>query len=133
MPNQSSMSLFMQKRIIERDKEYLSPRERADLINTFLFEALGLDSPKDVIRHPLYWDLTCFCTEFLNLFALQSEDQRLLKSTISTNNWIYSFHYSVDESAALGPGKEEHEKIWHDRINSLVEEGKEDDDKERDV
>ena len=105
------------RRVGERDEKYLSPSERATLVNTLLFHSLGLDSPSDAITNPLYWDLICYCMEMLSLYFVQLGDERALVSLKLLNNIIYSYHYSVpDGTAILGPDRAEHEAIWKGRL-----------------
>ena len=113
---------LMKLRVESRNKEHLSPSKRADLVNTLLLSALGLSGPKEAATNPLYWDIVCFATEFLNLFALQSEDEEMILIAKAFNERIYSLHYSYpDGMNALGPKLEEHERIWLGRLDWLEE------------
>lgn len=122
MTSPLGLDQFMKQRVKSRNREHLSPTDRADFINSLIHLSLGLDSPKDVATNPLYWDIVCFATEFLNLFALQSEDEEILLLAKAFNERIYSLHYSYpDGMNALGPAREVHESIWLSRLEWLEE------------
>jgi hypothetical protein len=109
-----------QRQIENRNKLHLDPNERADRVNTFIFMALGLDRIEDLIAHPLYWDIVCFCQEFLNAFALGSGDRDYIMLARTMNSFIYGTHYSIpDDSPQLGPNRREHDNIWAERIEAF--------------
>ena len=104
----------------DRDKKHLDPTERANLINTFILHSLGLNHPEDLARNPLFWDLTCYSTEMLNAFALQSGEDDMLALAKAWSNTIFSRHYSFpDGMNALGPSRDRHEQIWLERIDGV--------------
>lgn len=115
-----SLDPIFRNRIAERDKLHLSPNERAERVNTFIFLALGYEDPADVIKQPLYFDLICYCFEMLNLYALGSQDEVLAQLTQVINKHMYSQYYSLDnDNKILGPDKETHINIWKERIEAF--------------
>jgi len=113
-----------EQKVKQRDQKHLDPSERAELVNSFIFHALALDSPKDVVQHPLYWDLLCWCLEMLNLYTKnlamvgQPELMEIMKLA---SRQFYGLHYSLPEnSPELGPEREEHEELWVTRIEEWV-------------
>lgn len=123
MSTSLGLNHFLKERIKQRDSTYLDPTSRANLVNTLLFRVLGLEDPKDIIKNPLFWDLVCFCTEVLNVYALQSDEEENLALAKAWSNLIYSRHYSLpDDHNALGPEKEEHEKWWLEMIEGIGKE-----------
>jgi len=117
-----SLDAFMKARMAQIDEAHLDPVERADLVNSFFFHALELHEPKDVLEQPLYWDLICFCFGMLSRHTVLLEDENLLLAVKHVNNFMYSLHYSgaLGEEAFLGPDREAHEKIWAERIESVM-------------
>ena len=119
---------FMKLRVEDRDSKHLDPRERADFVNTLILLALDLTGPKEAATNPLYWDLVCYATEFLNLFALQSEDEELLAIAKAWSTKVYSLHYSYEDGMnALGPDRGEYEKVWKKRLERLKTDEEEED------
>jgi hypothetical protein len=115
------MNEILLKRISDRDSKHLDPGERAELVNSFIWTALGIEDPKDAIEHPLYWDLLCWCEQMLLLFAMSVEHQELLGLMKLVQKQWMSLHYSLpDGEPELGPSKEEHEKLWTERIDYLI-------------
>ena len=111
---------FMKLRVEDRDSKFLDVVERANFVNTLILLALGLKEPKEVATNPLFCDLVCYSTEFLNAFALRSEDKDLLILAKAWSNQVHSIHYSyLDEMNALGPPREEYEKVWDERLERL--------------
>ena len=101
----------------ERDSLYLSPSERANLVITMIFMQLDLEEPKDAIEQPVFSDLLSFCIEFLGMWALQLDDEGLTRLVKQLSRTFYILHYSYpDGHPALGPHRDEHEKIWMKRI-----------------
>jgi len=123
-----NLESFRKAKMSQLDEAHLDPQDRANLINEFFALALDLDKPEDIVQYPLYWDILCFCFEMLNGFILQMEEKPVMQAAQFINNYMYSIHYSgaVGETDFLGPNREEHEKIWRDRIakfESVGEEG----------
>ena len=115
------MDDLLKKRIDLRDSSHLDPAERAELVNSFLFTALGIDNPEEAVKHPLYWDLICWCSQMLALFAMGVQETKLLEVAKAVNGQIMSIHYSLpDGEPELGPGRDEHEAIWYERIEELL-------------
>lgn len=113
---------FMKLRVEDRDSKYLDPTERANFVNTLILLALGFEDPKGAAQNPLYWDLVCYSTEFLNLFALQTEDKEIMAIAKAWSNKIFSLHYSYDDDMnALGPSREEYGEVWISRLDWLRE------------
>lgn len=127
MTNSKNLASFMKAKMSEMDEHHLEPKERADLVNSFIFHALGLDDPKDVIEQPLYWDLLCYCFQMLSSHAIALGDEGFLGVIKALNSYMHSIHYSgaVGEDTFLGPEREEHERIWVERIEGLIEEEEE--------
>lgn len=101
------------KRVEAMDAEYLSPTERANLVNTFIFNVLGFSDPKDVLENPRFWDLVCYASQILAVAGMKSGKGDLLDMSVMISNYIHSLHYSLPEdSPALGPGRESHAKLW---------------------
>lgn len=120
MVNFGEVDKFLKMRIEDRDKKFLSPNERAEYVNTFIFMALGLEDAKDMIEQPLYFDLICYNFEMLNLFALGVEDEHLVKLMKVVSSHMYSTYYSLpDDHEMLGPSREEHTKLWQERIEAF--------------
>jgi hypothetical protein len=112
---------LLEKKVAAVDAQHLDPEERAELVHAFIFQALDLSSAADFIEHPLYWDLLCYCTSMLSLWALASEDPELLVLMKTLNSHIHSLHYAFSKgSPQLGPSRREHEKIWNDRIEGFI-------------
>jgi hypothetical protein len=112
-----SFEEFAKGRVEARNEAHLAPNERAELVNTLMFHALGIDDPSDMITHPLYWDILCYCCEMMNLYASQVGSENMLKAQKYINAEFYSHHYSVpDDHAILGPGKKIHRAIWNARL-----------------
>lgn len=83
---------------------------------------MDLSDVKDIIAHPLYFDLMCFCFEMLNLYGMNSQDGDLLQLMSLVNKHMYSTYYSLpDNHIILGPDREAHTKLWIDRVESLFE------------
>lgn len=124
MTKSKTLKSFMKAKVAEMDEAHLDPGERADLVNTFIFRALGLDGPEDVIKQPLYWDLICYCFEMLSNHAVVLEDEDFLMAMKHVNNMMYSIHYAgvVGEESFLGPEREKHKQVWVERIERVVEE-----------
>ena len=121
-----SLQAFMRARVDSTDEAHLDPAQRAELVNTFIFHALGLEDPKDVIAQPLYWDLICYNIEMLKLYAINMEDEGLVAAVKILHSFMHSAHYSgvIGEESFLGPSREEHERLWVERIERFtVEEG----------
>lgn len=116
----------LQARVKARDAKHLDPTERAELVNSFLFAALGIEDPEEAVAHPLYWDLLCWCSQMLALFALGVGETDLLNIAKAMNQQIMSLHYALPEGEPeLGHERDLHEQLWHERIRSLLgEEGK---------
>ena len=117
-----NLKSFMQAKVSEMDENHLDPGERAELVNSFIFHALGLEDPKEIIEQPLYWDLLCYCMEMLSLYAVNMEDENLILAVKYINNYMYSLHYSgeVDVDSFLGPGRIGHEDIWAGRSKRVL-------------
>jgi len=117
-----NLKSFMRAKVSETDEAHLDPGQRADLVNSFIFHALGLEDPKDVIEQPLYWDLLCYNVEMLSLYAVNMEDENLVNAIKLVNSYIYSVHYAgvKGEDSFLGPARDEHEKIWVERIERFL-------------
>jgi len=122
MTKPKNLKSFMRARVKEMDEAHLDPGQRAELVNSFIFHALGLEDPKDVIGQPLYWDLLCYNIEMLSLYLVNMEDENLLMAVKQINNFMYSVHYAgaIGEDSFLGPAREEHEEIWVERIERFV-------------
>ena len=130
-PTRSSNDLLNAK-IKSRDSSHLDPSERAELVNQFIFNALGLTDSKDTIKHPLYWDLLSYCVEMINLYAFaqaqssvgedaQVFSQQFMQATKLVNNLFHSIHYSLpDGSPELGPSRKDHEDIWAKRMEDYI-------------
>ena len=121
-----SLQAFMRARVDSTDEAHLDPAQRAELVNTFIFHALGLEDPMDVIAQPLYWDLICYNIEMLKLYAINMEDEGLVAAVKILHSFMHSAHYSgvIGEESFLGPSREEHERLWVERIERFtVEEG----------
>jgi hypothetical protein len=111
---------MIQRKIEKTDLQYLDPSERAELVNAFLFSALGISDPKEVVEHPLYWDLICWCSGMVAYFAMGTEDADLMALAKILNKQIFSLHYSLpDGEPELGPNREEHKQIWIERIEGI--------------
>jgi hypothetical protein len=109
------------EKISQRDLKHLDPSERAELVNSFIFSALAITDSRQAIEHPLFWDLLCWATNILAIFAQASEDQTTLEIVRVLNKHFYSLHYSFpDREPELGPGREEHERIWAERIEGYL-------------
>ncbi len=115
---------FMIDRVSQVDVEHLNPDERAELINTLIFRSLGLDTPEDVIKQPMHWDVQCFAVKILASFIVEMEAEDLIPAIKLINNYIYSIHYSgkIGVDPHLGPGRDEHEKMWLDIIGKMEKE-----------
>jgi hypothetical protein len=115
---------LLKKRIAERDEKHLDPSERAELVNSFIFLALALEDPHDVIKQPLYWDFLSYAVELLNIYAQElaiAGEPEVLQIMRLLNKYMKSLHYSLpDDSPELGPAREEHEALWTKRIEDYV-------------
>lgn len=108
---------LVKKRIAARDASHLSPEERAELVLTFIYAALGLDNTRDLIHQPLYSDLMYFALNMLNMHSISIQDEDLIDMMKAVNSHMYATHYSLPEdSPALGPSRDEHKEIWEERI-----------------
>lgn len=121
----SSSDSLLQAKIKKTDLAHLDPTERAELVNTFLFAALGIDNPKEAVKHPLFWDILCWALELLSLYSLEleiaGEDEHLKSLMKHLSKYIYSLHYSFPEGQPeLGPSREDHRKLWNDRIEGYI-------------
>jgi len=115
---------FIKSRMEVVDGKHLSVDQRASLVNSLIFHALGLTKPADAVEQPLYWDLICYSMEMLSIFIVQTcegtNDYKTIETVKRLNAFIYSIHYSLsDNDAMLGPGREEHEEIWLERLERL--------------
>ena len=101
-----------------RDKKSLDPSERSDYVYSFLVAALRIDEQEGgLIEHPLLWDMLCFSSGFVALFAEQSQDEHFIALAKVLNNYIHTIHYSLPNDAPqLGPRRSKHESIWTQRI-----------------
>lgn len=109
-------------RMEDRDDHHLDPTERAEVVQEFLFVALGLDGPEDAVENPLFWDLISYASQVFAAYAIQSEDGEALDLAKKLSHYVHSRHYSVgDNHPILGPGKEKHLKVWVKRIKDLQE------------
>jgi len=116
----------MRARVNSTDEAHLDPGQRAELVNTFIFHALGLDDPKDAAEQPLYWDLLCYSFQMLSLYAIQMQDEEFTLNVRQMDGFMHGIHYSgvIEEEGFLGPSRDEHERIWVERIERFtVEEG----------
>lgn len=129
MNRRAIMEKYIKARIHEVDEKHLDPEQRAQLVNTFILTAL--DHPNgypDPQTNPLYWDIACFCLEFLNRFAHNVGAEPLLVAQKVVSDFMYTVHYDVDmKSESLGPGRDEEERVWVERIKNvnLAEESEE--------
>lgn len=122
MSSPKGVNALIQRRIEIRDTRTLNPSERADLVNTFIFHSLGLTSPQDVVKNPLFWDLVCFACEFMNLTAKTLDDPLFLELQKQVNGFIYQMHYSLPEGDdAINLSKEDHRKIWETRSQVAID------------
>lgn len=90
------------ERIVSIDKDYYSPRERANRINTML------ELAQEELNQPLTrWDYLCFSIEFLGQFAISffSHDDLLVKTAKVLGKWLYNLHYFYT-SEIYGPPRE---------------------------
>jgi len=78
------------ERITRIDKDYLSPRERADRLHTML-QMVEEDLDFKLTR----WDYLCFAVEFIGQFAISffSHDRIFLSTTKLLGKWLYNMHY----------------------------------------
>ena len=105
------------ERLEARDHLHLDPSERANFIMTLLYKDLGLDEASDALDQPLFSDLLSFAIEFLGVWAMSMDDEGLTSLVKKLSRVHYSLHYSYpDNHPALGPHREEHERIWKERI-----------------
>ncbi len=118
-----NLQSFMKAKMDETDEHHLDPGQRAELVNTFIFHALGLDDPKDQAGEPLHWDLMCYSFQQLSRFAIQIQDENFMLAVKQVHSFMHSLHYSgaVGEEEFLGPARDEHERIWVERIEGFVE------------
>jgi len=127
MAKSISLDAFMKARMHQMDEAHLDLDQRAELVNTFIFHALGLVEREDVIEQPLYWDLLCYCFQMLLRYAVELGDEGFLLAMKQINSFMHSAHYSgvVGEEGFLGPEREEHERIWVERIERFIRDGEE--------
>lgn len=118
MNRRAIMEKYIKARIHEVDEKHLDPEQRAQLVNTFIINALGYPNGyPDPSTNNLHWDLTCFCVEFMNRFAQNIGAEPLLVAQKVISDLVYNLHYDVNtKSEALGPGRDEEEKVWVERI-----------------
>jgi len=123
MSKSPNLKSFMRAKVADMDEAHLDPGERADLVNSFIFHALGLQDPKDEIKQPLYWDLLCFCFEMLSTYGIAMEDENFMLAVKHINQYMYSVHYAGAKGidTYLGPPKEEHEALWVEIIEGFIE------------
>jgi hypothetical protein len=121
------LNAFKRAKLAQLDEAHLDPQDRANLVNEFFALTLDLEKPEDIVQYPLYWDILCFCFEMLNGFILQMEDKNVIRAARFINDYMYSIHYSgeVNETDFLGPSREDHEKIWAERIAKFISVGEE--------
>jgi len=112
----------MKARMNSTDEAHLDPGQRAELVNTFILYALGLTDPKEAAEQPLHWDLLCYCFQMISLYAIQMQDEGFTLAVRQVHNFMHGIHYSgvIEEDLFLGPARDEHEKIWVDRIEGLI-------------
>jgi len=122
MTKPPNLESYMEARMNEVDEHHLDPDQRAELVNTFIFHALGLTDPKDVIEQPLYYDLLCYCFQMLLKYAVSIEDENFFLAMKHVNTFMHSAHYSgaIGEDSFLGPERDEHERIWVERIEKYA-------------
>ena len=121
MSSASSPDRWFQSQISARDAKHLNPDERAELVNSFIFHALALESPEEVIEHPLYWDLLCYNFEMLLLYAQSSGDDTLFTMMRKVNNYLHAQYYSLPPDAPqLGPSRDDHKALWIKRIEEYL-------------
>ena len=117
MTKSINLQSYMRARVDQMNEAHLDPTQRAELVNTFIQKALGLNE----VVQPDYWDLICYSAKMLQLYAISNSDVdegRLKKLIDLVVGAIESIHYSgaIGEDSFLGPTREEHEGIWVDRI-----------------
>ncbi len=120
----ASLQAFFRARMTSTDEAHLDPGQRAELVNTFIFHALGLSEPKDAAEQPLHWDLLCYSFQMLLLYADQMQDEQFSIAMKMVDSFMHGIHYSgvIGEEEFLGPEREEHEGIWVDRIEGFMKE-----------
>jgi len=76
--------------IAKIDKDYLSPKERADRLHTML-QMVEDDLDFKLTR----WDYLCFSVEFIGQFAISffSHDRVFLSTSKLLGKWLYNMHY----------------------------------------
>lgn len=124
-PKAKNLKSFMRARVNEMDEAHLDPAQRAELVNTFIQYALGMRGKEEGIGQPLYWDLICYCFKMLQLHGMAHSgvDPELMKLLLIIDEKLEHIHYSgvLGESSFLGPGREEHEKLWVERIERFID------------
>lgn len=122
MTKSSNLKSYMKARLDEVDEHHLDPGQRAELVNTFIQHALGLSNPKEAIEQPLYWDIMCYCFQMISHYAVQMQDEEFLLAVKQVHNFMHSVHYSgvIGEDSFLGPERDEHERIWVERIERFL-------------
>lgn len=121
----TNLASFMKARVEQMDEAHLDPGQRAELVNTFIQHALGITEKEEGIEQPLYWDMICYCSKMLQLHGMahSGSDPELMKLLLLINEKLEHMHYSgaVGEDSFLGPEREEHERIWVERIERFIE------------
>jgi len=115
---------LMEKRVELVDKGFLSPPERAQYVRDLIVAAIQDDIQTDQVNAAAFgWDLICFANEIMNMFALGKEEDDLFRLQYNMNVIIYSTHYlgdSKDNVLMKSPARDEHEKIWKERIERVL-------------
>ena len=111
---------ILRKRIQEVDERTFSPEERAGLVLDFLLDKFGIKSDSEIDER-LYWDLTCFSLEWLNLFTVvhsakdgESSMEEIMKLL---TQFLYSFHYSMPAGDLVHTDKKSHQKFYTNRMS----------------
>jgi hypothetical protein len=92
------------ERIAQVDKDYLSPKERADRLHTMI-QIVEDDLDFKLTR----WDYLCFSVEFIGQFAISffSHDRVFLSTSKLLGKWLYNMHYFYPKEVYGDPKKGE--------------------------
>lgn len=116
MNKKAMLKAYIRARKNEVDEKHLDPEQRATLVHTFLLAALGKEIlPDPITGDSLWWDMVCFSLEFTNQCVSNMGIEEAMLAQKVINDLVYNIHYSTSMKA-LGPGRDEEERIWVERI-----------------
>ena len=130
--NAKELSALLMPAMEKIDALMLSPEERATYVLEFLKAGLDKET-KDFFSPPLLWDMICFCSSILGAYSIRTPEapKKFHESVKSINSMIFQVHYfGTDKDNLPELQREEEYSIWMERIMTMKNTQKEQEDGE---